>query len=48
MGDVLEVCLLVKDNFFVPVCSIFTSKAIINVHWEGHEASVDGRQRQIL
>jgi hypothetical protein len=35
-------------NCFVPVCSIFTSKTIINVDWEGHEVSGDERKRQIL
>jgi hypothetical protein len=48
MGDVLEVFFLVNANCFVPVCSVVTSKTIINVHWEGREVSGDGRQRQML
>jgi hypothetical protein len=35
-------------NCFVLVCLVVTSKTIINVFWEGHEVSGDGRQRQIL
>jgi hypothetical protein len=37
--------LLFNANCFVPVCSIVTSKTIINVHWEGREGSGDGRQQ---